>query len=183
MWKFKWNMSKEKWLMILAAGACLMILAMPSGKIAVPSSQETAKELEVQSSAGNGRSYEKELEKRVKEFLSTVDGVGEVDVMITVKSSGEKVLRVDTDSSISSTEETDSSGGVRNIRNKELQESTVLTGNDTPIVEKELMPEIEGVVISADGGGSAEMKAEISAAIEALFHVPQHKIRVLKRVE
>ena len=169
--------------MILAAGACLMILAMPSGKIAVPSSQETAKELEVQSSAGNGRSYEKELEKRVKEFLSTVDGVGEVDVMITVKSSGEKVLRVDTDSSISSTEETDSSGGVRNIRNKELQESTVLTGNDTPIVEKELMPEIEGVVISADGGGSAEMKAEISAAMEALFHVPQHKIRVLKRVE
>ena len=50
-------------------------------------------------------------------------------------------------------------------------------------MEKELMPEIEGVVISAQGGGDARIQAEISAAMEALFHVPQHKIRVLKRVE
>ena len=32
MWKFNWNMSKEKWLMILAAGVCLMVLALPTGK-------------------------------------------------------------------------------------------------------------------------------------------------------
>ena len=32
MWKFNWNMSKEKWLMILAAGVCLMVLALPMGK-------------------------------------------------------------------------------------------------------------------------------------------------------
>ena len=40
-----------------------------------------------------------------------------------------------------------------------------------------------GVAVSADGGGDARIQAEISAALEALFHVPQHKIRVLKRVE
>ena len=66
------------------------------------------------------------------------------------------------------------------------EENTVLTGSgggESPIVEKELMPEIEGVAVSADGGGDARIQAEISAALEALFHVPQHKIRVLKRVE
>ena len=32
MWKFNWNMSKEKWLMILAAGVCLMVRALPTRK-------------------------------------------------------------------------------------------------------------------------------------------------------
>ena len=116
----------------------------------------------------------------------TVDGVGEADVMITVKSSEEKVFRVDRSVSDSSTEETDSAGGSRRVSSGSQEENTVLTGSgggEFPIVEKELMPEIEGVAVSADGGGDARIQAEISAALEALFHVPQHKIRVLKRVE
>ena len=51
------------------------------------------------------------------------------------------------------------------------------------MVEKEIMPQIQGIVVSAQGGGNAVIKEEISAALEALFHVPRHKIRVLKRVE
>ena len=52
-----------------------------------------------------------------------------------------------------------------------------------PIVEKELYPEISGIVISASGGGNPTVQAEISAAMEALFDLPAHKIKVLKRVE
>ena len=33
------------------------------------------------------------------------------------------------------------------------------------------------------GGGSPKVKAEISEAMEALFGLPPHKIKVLKRVE
>ncbi len=50
-------------------------------------------------------------------------------------------------------------------------------------MEKELRPEIGGVVVSASGGGSPAIQAEISAAVEALFDVPSHKIKVLKRAE
>ena len=126
------------------------------------------------------------MEARVKKILKTVDGVGQVEVMIVLKSSEEKVLRVDKDSSDSSTEEKDSSGGTRKISSAELKESTILTGsgeNTSPIVEKEIRPEIEGIVISAQGGGSPTVKAEISSAMEALFNLPPHKIKVLKRVE
>ena len=38
-------------------------------------------------------------------------------------------------------------------------------------------------VISADGGGNASVRAEISEAMEALFGLPAHKIKVLKRVK
>lgn len=142
------------------------------------------KDTAVAASADN--TYEEQLELRVRKLLKTVDGVGQVDVMIVLKSSKEKVLRVDRNTTDSSTVENDSSGGTRNITNKEQQENTILTGsgeNTAPIVEKEISPEIEGIIISAQGGGSPTVKAEISSAMEALFNLPPHKIKVLKRVE
>ena len=115
-----------------------------------------------------------------------MEGVGEVEVMIVLKSSGEKVWRTDQNSSYSSTRETDSGGGTRDIRSQEITENTILTGQSGgqgPLLEKEIKPEIGGVVVSADGGGSPAIQAEISAAVEALFDVPSHKIKVLKRAE
>lgn len=130
-------------------------------------------------------SYEKELEKRIKDILSQVEGVGGVDVMVVLKSSEEKVLHVDKNTSSSVTEEQDEGGTRRSIQQQELSESTVLSGSgggSGPIIEKELRPEISGIIISADGGGSTVIKAEISEAMEALFGLPSHKIKVLKRV-
>ena len=132
------------------------------------------------------RRYEKEMEQRVKDILKNVDGVGEVDVMLTLKSSKEKVLHVDRDRSRSTTEEKDSAGGTRKSQTEEMKESSLTTGTSgtqEPVIEKELQPEIEGIIISARGGGSAQVKAEISEAMEALFGLPAHKIKVLKRVE
>ena len=46
----------------------------------------------VAAAANADRTYEQQLEQRVKQILKTVDGVGTVDVMIVLKSSEEKVL-------------------------------------------------------------------------------------------
>lgn len=132
------------------------------------------------------RLYELRLEQRIRDVLKNVDGVGEVDVMLTLFSSSEKVLRVDKERSRASTSETDSSGGTRQQADESLRESTVLAGSSgsgEPVVEKELAPEISGIVISAQGGGNASVQKEISEAMQALFGLPAHKIKVLKRVE
>ena len=132
------------------------------------------------------RLYELRLEQRIRDVLKKVDGVGEVDVMLTLFSSSEKVLRVDKERSRSATSETDSSGGTRQQADESLRESTVLAGSSgsgEPVVEKELAPEISGIVISAQGGGNASVQKEISEAMQALFGLPAHKIKVLKRVE
>ena len=139
------------------------------------------------SSSFSSRSYEERLEKRIRELLRSVEGVGQVDVMVVLKSTGQKVLRVDRSGSSTVTKETDSAGGSREITESQLEESTVLPqsggGSNGPVVEKELCPEISGIVISADGGGSPEVCSEISQAMEALLGLPAHKIKVLKRVE
>lgn len=209
-WKLPIKGSKERWLMVLAVGLIFLILAFPTG--ARGKSQESrglSGEEEIgaygsgpaaDSAAGTGfeesanvpaaaqtaLTYEQQLEARLKELLSHVDGVGEVEVMIVLKSSEEKVWRTDRDTSYSATRETDSNGGSRDIRSQEVTEDTVLTGQNNgsgPLLEKELKPQIGGVVVSAAGGGSPQIQAEISAAVEALFDVPSHKIKVLKRAE
>ena len=125
---------------------------------------------------------EKELEQRIAGLLDRVEGVGKADVMVVLKSSEERVFHVDKNSRTSATEEKGEDG--RTVREQELSESTVMGGgNQGPVVEKELTPEVAGIVISADGGGSASVRAEISEAMEALFGLPAHKIKVLKRVK
>lgn len=147
------------------------------------------KGMEEAESAGMGQQYEAALEGRVKEVLKHVDGVGAVDVLIVLKSSEERVYRTDGKSSRSTTKEQDSSGGSREIDEQQEEHSTVLSsgggGLDSsvsgPILEKEIRPEISGIIISAEGGGSPAVQAEITGAMEALFGLPAHKIKVLKR--
>lgn len=204
-WKIKreWLRGKERLLFLLGCGLFLLILSVPSGSrgeeksVAAVSNRSVGSEPEekaenilvdktVNLTDDAERLYEKELEQRVKEILRHVDGVGEVDVMITLRSSKEKVLHVDKDKSRSSTEEKDSAGGTRKALTEDIKESVLLSagaGAGEPVIEKELQPEIAGVVISAQGGGSASVRAEISEAMEALFGLPAHKIKVLKRVE
>ena len=150
-----------------------MILALPSGSRGVQKIQDHDGVLASQGTGKREKPYEEQLEDRVKKLLSTVEGVGKVDVMIVLSSSEE-------------TQEEDPDGGTRRAVSREQSETTVMTGSGTdiaPVVEKEIMPQIQGIVVSAQGGGNAVIKEEISAALEALFHVPRHKIRVLKRVE
>lgn len=198
MLKLNWKMNKEKWLFLLFCGVIMLILSLPSpgksgGGTAVPggnpgaeAAQKTGGTAKAQAAGDEEREYELFMETRVKEILKNVEGVGKVDVMITLKTSKEKVLRIDKDKSRSSTEEKDSAGGTRSSMSEEIKESTLLSGGTAsgePVVQKEIQPEIEGIVICAQGGGSALVKTEISQAMEALFNIPAHKIKVLKRVE
>lgn len=194
MWKFKSWKGKDKYLFLLSVGVMLCILAFPaerlSGMRGITGEQNAdTQQKEEKTDAENVHAevgYEKQLEKRVEEILSHVDGVGTVDVMIVLKTSAEKVLHVDISSSRSAEEEKDSTGGNRKNESESREQATVLTesGNGrTPVIEKEIYPEIAGIVVSASGGGNPAVRAEISAAMEALFGLPAHKIKVLKRVE
>ncbi|MEG0566773.1 MAG: stage III sporulation protein AF, partial [Hungatella sp.] len=142
MWKFNWKGGMDKWLLLLAFGILLLIVAFPSGssggwmsaktaagKKAVGKANEAGRAEAAEASAKAAKPYEQQLEERVKELLRRVEGVGAVDVMIVLKSSEEKVLRVDVNSSSSSTMETDSNGGNRKVEEKEVSEDTILSGS------------------------------------------------------
>ena len=71
--------------------------------------------------------YEKELEERIAQILKSVEGVGKVDVMVVLSSSGEKVYRTDRSENTSTTKEKDASGGERDIASSQSEENTILS--------------------------------------------------------
>ena len=200
-----WKMNKEKLIFIFCSGLLLFILSLPGDSDSVVAEAGNSTQIQAEATGNSGQNltdpeyaapaanvkasgqettYEAALESRIRAILEHVEGVGEVDVMVVLKSTEEKVIRVDRNTSTSTTEEHNSGTVTRTQTQNEWTENTVMDGQTSaPIIEKELSPELSGIIISADGGGSAVIKAEISEAMEALFGLPSHKIKVLKRVK
>lgn len=187
MKKIAWkDMGMEKLFLLLLAGVLLLIIALPTPDKKSGGTGDSAVSPTAEADLLEEDDYAASLERRLVKILENVDGVGKVDVMITLKSSEERIVKVDKKTSDKSTKESDSAGGSRDVTEKEMEEDTVFidsSAGNTPFVQKELKPEIAGVVVSAAGGASPTVKAEIIEAVQALFDVPSHKIKVLKRVE
>ena len=124
------------------------------------------------------------LEKRLEEVLSAVQGVGRVKVMITLSSRGEKIVEKDIPLERSNVVEKDSAGGNRSTNEMFSQEETVYStnsqGDKIPYVVKENSAVVEGVSVVAEGGDNAMVQNNISDIVQALFGIEAHKIKVVK---
>lgn len=131
--------------------------------------------------------YEKYLEHRLGSALEYVEGVGRAEVVITLKSSGQKIVEKDLSSNSQTSSEEDQNGGTRNTENRSSDKASVYAqgsdGSQTPYISKEMTPEIEGVLIIAEGGDNALVIQNITEAIQALFGVEAHKIKIMKRTD
>lgn len=128
--------------------------------------------------------YSEDLEKKLKKFLSNVAGIGDVEVMVTLKGSKERIVLKDSPFTQESMNEVDGEGGNRVSSSVRNEESTVMVGNGSgenlPYVIRELEPEVEGIAVIAEGGDRPEIIAEIIEAVQVLFNVPAHKVKVMK---
>lgn len=181
-------MRKDRLVILMLTGVLLLVIALPTSNQTEETEKESAQgessaeETAVQTA---GSSYTQSLEERLAEVLSGVEGVGKVQVMITLRSTSEKVVEKDVTSQKESLQEEDSQGGSRTTQNTEESQTTVYGGGETvgsgePYVTKELSPAIEGVVVIAQGGGDPVTVQDITEAVQALFDIDTHKIKVMK---
>ena len=127
--------------------------------------------------------YIKEMEAKAESLLSGVNGAGQVKVMITLKSSSELVVERDMPVTRSQTSEQDSQGGSRMVSEFATEDATVYrkgNGYEEPYVVKTLSPSVEGVVVVAEGAGNGEVSKNLSEAVQILFGVEAHRVKVLK---
>lgn len=180
---------KDQLVIILLFGVLLLVIAIPvEPKKEKQGEKKTVQEgesvLEGTRETLSADSYERQQEERLKEVLEKVEGVGRVEVMITLHASAQKVVEKDAPSRNQRVEETDSQGGNRTTQENEREETTVYEEGDdgirTPYVIQELEPTVEGVIVIAEGGGNPTVKQNILEAVQALFPVEAHKIKIMK---
>ncbi|MDF2803133.1 MAG: hypothetical protein K0S61_3036 [Anaerocolumna sp.] len=177
---------------LLMAGIFLLLLSFPdlmssekASKDNVPNGDNEVLESLKSSQTGDGAEiYVNDLEDRLESTLAKVEGIGTVEVMITLKGSKEVVVLKDEPYTQESVNEVDGEGGTRNSSSIDKQDSTVLinsgSGESIPYILKEIEPQVEGVLVIAEGGGNISVVTEIIDALQVLFDVPAHKVKVMK---
>ncbi len=124
-----------------------------------------------------------ELEESLKNILSKIQGVGEVDILLNYSESSEIIAMYNETSKVSTTEETDDSGGVRKIEETDIQKDIVFqeeSGEKIPVTQKVIEPKIEGAIITAEGVTNTNVKTNIIQAVEAVTGLATHKIQVFE---
>lgn len=201
----KW-FRRDNLLILVLLGVLLFIIALPVKKedsaaeaaeiteqynagILTSSGQKDAGQqdvVETQTRAVTAESpeeYTAYLEGKLKKMLESVRGLGEVEVMITLESSEEKVVEKDMTAERSNTEEQDSAGGIRTVSSSNTGYETVYQegSQGAPFVVKTITPKVEGVLVVAEGAGKGNMTSEITQIAQALFGVEAHKVKVLEK--
>lgn len=187
----KW-LRRDNLLILLLLGILLVVIALPTEK---SSQKEEGTAGETAGNSGSSATGDAEsiritsteeytayLEKRLEETLSRINGVGRVQVMITLEATEELVVEKDQQTQSSNTTEEDSQGGSRYVYQLERSENTVYrsSGSNEPYVVKTLMPEVSGVVVVAQGAGTGQISKDITDVVQALFGVEAHKVKVVK---
>ncbi|MEG2440369.1 MAG: hypothetical protein RSB37_02560 [Acetivibrio sp.] len=180
-----------KIIILFLTGVFLLILSVPSFQKKENTLEEGLSEkpgIKKIESSGDVNSieetYTNRMEKRLTDTLEQAAEIGKVKVMITLKGSSEKVTLKEEPFTQENGSESDGRGVTRVNSSLTHEDKAVLvsqsSGESMPYVIKETLPEIQGIVVLAEGAGNSKLIGEIVEAVQVLFDVPIHKIKVMK---
>lgn len=177
------NIGWEKIFLLVIAGVLLIV--MSGKKTNKDTTQKDTAFSEVQTYQDvqeENDQYVKNMEKRLTSILEKVEGVGKVEVMITLKTSKESVLNKDVSEDDSKEENVQETQTDTNYT-KRKQEETILSdqeGNAAPYIVKEISPEVAGVIIAFEGADKKSLAETVAQAASILFDLPLNHIKLLK---
>lgn len=172
----------EKLILILICGVALIYLSVPPADDDVKNKSEL-NHIENEQTEMSVDEYGEKLENRLKEILNRIEGISDVNVMITLKCGNESIILTEDSVQESIKKDTDENGFVSEQSEYRKEEIVVYekksSGESIPYVVKENAPKIEGVAVVAKGAESSENMIKIISIVKALFDVEAHKISVV----
>ena len=158
-----WEKSK---FVALVALAGIVLLAWPSGEEAENGfSSQTVSAPQAQSG----------LQEEMEEILGKIQGVGEVQVLLTVESDGERQLAQDSELSYS--------GSTAAPEDYMRSSETVLVDSgsgDAPVVTRTVYPTYRGALVVCQGGDRADVRLAVTEAVTALTGLTADRVTVAK---
>lgn len=114
--------------------------------------------------------YTQELEKKLTLLISSIEGVGECKVMITLENTTESVYATDVE--------------VKNDSNSVNQKDEYVfydsDSGETPVLIKEYLPKVQGVTVVCTGGDNTAVREKIIKSVTSLFNISANRVSVSK---
>ena len=153
------------------ATACIVLLCMFSMFGVNDNAVETKLESE---------SYYKQVEDRLAHVLSQIKGAGEVKVMINYSGTSEIITATTKNTSTDKTTDNGSNSNRVTESKTEITEPVIIqqNGEDVPVIIKEILPDIVGVIVVAEGAKDMSVKLNLVSAIQTLLNVSADKVEI-----
>ena len=132
--------------------------------------REAAEGERVQTSAGGSQLAD--VERALEEILGKINGVGQVEVMLTLQSGSELVLAEEGSLRYS--------GDSRSPDNYERTNQPI-TDSGGVVVTQEMYPRYRGALVVCDGGGNDAVRLQVVEAVAAVTGLGSDRIAVVKR--
>lgn len=128
------------------------------------------------------REYAADLEKRLTEIISSIEGAGQVKVMVTMETGEQYVY--------ARTEKTDNDYTQRSqqdITEKQVYQSDYIiieniNGEKQALTETTLQPQIKGVAVVCSGADDIKVVKNITEMVSVVTNVPTNRICVIKMI-
>lgn len=170
------------WLLALGVlGVVLLVAGSLGGTKKAPAPQRTAAEVTHPEGLA---AAEETLEARLRSILSRIEGAGEVEVRVTLARGPVYEYAVNTNTNDRRVEEADNNGGRRVTTEKGAEEQLVMRqvgGGQEPVIVRQTKPEVQGVLVLAQGAADPLVRARLSQAVQTLLGVAPHQVAVLPR--
>lgn len=131
-------------------------------------------------------SFAPRLEASLAQTLSQVAGAGRVSVRVFLSSGPRYEYARKTTGETRTTQESEK-GGVSRVTSEQRDEGEVTImrgetgGRDEPVVVVARVPEIQGVLVVAEGASDPLVRVELTRAVETALGLPAHRVRVLAK--
>ena len=116
-----------------------------------------------------------DLQRELEEILSTMSGVGQARVLLTVDSDGERQLAQDTELMYS--------GDTASPEEYSKRSETILVdgaSGDETVVTKTVYPTYRGALVVCQGGDRPEIQLKVTKAVTALTGLSADRVTVAK---
>ena len=166
---------KIKWIVLIGMIGILLILLSEI----LP--QHTTAPQDAVSVYIDNETFCRQTEEKIYNLVSSIQGVGEAQVWVTLESGAEYVYLQEEIRNTDTTKDYDSEG-VKTLREKDNSEQKYIlvnkNGEEQPLLQKQLEPTVQGVVIVCEGAGSAQVNEQVVNAVTCALGISSNRVYV-----
>ena len=133
--------------------------------------------------ATNVDEIEKKLEAKLLGVLKKIDGIGELDVMVTLDSTTEFVFAEDGKKKSGENNTFSNDSLTSSQKNSEQETNFILvegsSGRKEALVKTIIQPKIRGVIVQCESGDSPFIKEKVVDAVSKIFGISSARISVI----